>query len=340
VFDTEREARAWEKQQKAKVTLGQHVDPAAEKMTVAAWSQTWLESYSGNRERTVRQAKIHIALINEEFARKPIRSIKPIHVQTWTAKLKAQGYEDSTVYAVYRRLAQILASAVQNDVLDKNPCSRQIAPRAGRQKVYVATRAQVDAVYAAFPEHLRPAILLGAFAGLRTAEAVGLRQRHVDFLRLYINPVEQLHRHSDGAEELKSETSGTSIPIPEGLALDLSAAIARWGGDYVVTDGLGGPASTWAIDRAMRRVRKTVSGLPETFVFHDLRHFFASSLIEAGFDVKRVQALLRHASAKTTLDTYGHLFPNQDDAVRVKLGTLYASQPEADGPVTLQRGTG
>jgi integrase len=186
---------------------------------------------------------------NEEFARKPIRSIKPIHIQTWTAKLKAQGYEDSTGHVVYRRLAQILASAVQNDVLDRSPCSRQIAPRAGRQKVYVATRAQVDAVYAAFPQHLRPAILLGAFAGLRTAEAVGLRQEHVDLLRLCINPVEQLHRRSDGAEELQSGTSGTSIPIPEGLALDLSAAIARWGGDYVVTDGLGGPASTWAIDR-------------------------------------------------------------------------------------------
>ena len=110
---------------------------------------------------------------------------------------------------------------------------------------------------------------------------------------------------------MKSETSGTSIPIPEGLALDLSAAVARWGGDYVVTDGLGGPASTWAIDRAMRRVRKIVPGLPETFVFHDLRHFFASSLIEAGFDLKRVQALRRHAGAKTTLDTYGHLFPTR-----------------------------
>jgi hypothetical protein len=61
-------------------------------------------------------------------------------------------------------------------------------------------------------------------------------------------------------------------------------------------------------------------------------------LIAAGFDVKRVQALLRHASAKRTLDTYGHLFPNQDDAVRVKLGTMYASQPEADELVALKQG--
>ena len=35
----------------------------------------------------------------------------------------------------------------------------------------------------------------------------------------------------------------------------------------------------------------------------------ASLLIASGADVKVVQARLRHASAKTTLDTYGHLWP-------------------------------
>jgi integrase len=111
----------------------------------------------------------------------------------------------------------------------------------------------------------------------------------------------------------------------------------RWGGEFVVTDGLGGPTSTWAIERAMRRVRRMVPDLPEGFVFHDLRHFFASALIEASFDVTRVQALLRHASGKTTLDTYGHLFPNQDDIVRARLGELYTARPAAEGFAELRR---
>jgi integrase len=33
-------------------------------------------------------------------------------------------------------------------------------------------------------------------------------------------------------------------------------------------------------------------------------------------DVKVVQAGLRHASAKTTLDTYGHLWPDADESTR------------------------
>jgi integrase len=56
-----------------------------------------------------------------------------------------------------------------------------------------------------------------------------------------------------------------------------------------------------------------VTGLPPQFCFHDLRHYFASLLIADGLDVKTVQARLRHASAKTTLDVYGHLWPDKDE---------------------------
>lgn len=48
----------------------------------------------------------------------------------------------------------------------------------------------------------------------------------------------------------------------------------------------------------------------------------------AGLDVKVVQARLRHASAKTTLDTYGHLWPDRDDISRAAVATVYAVRPE------------
>ena len=47
--------------------------------------------------------------------------------------------------------------------------------------------------------------------------------------------------------------------------------------------------------------------LPAGFRYHDLRHYYASMLISSGSNVKVVQARVRHASAKTTLDTYSHL---------------------------------
>src|SRR3954452_5791764 len=113
-------------------------------------------------------------------------------------------------------------------------------------------------------------------------------------------------------EELKTEISRTPLPIPHELALELAAVAARCGSDYVVTDAAGGQTSTWAIERAVRAARPKIADLPEGFRFHDLRHYLAWLLIGSGLDVKVVQHRLRHGSAKTTLDTYGHLWPDSD----------------------------
>ena len=127
---------------------------------------------------------------------------------------------------------------------------------------------------------------------------------------------------------MKSETSRTPLPIPSELALELSAAVARWGGDYVVTDGAGRQSSTWAIERAIRATRPKVDGLPEEFRFHDLRHYLASLMIGSGLDVKVVQHRLRHGSAKTTLDTYGHLWPDSDESARAAVGAVLAARAD------------
>jgi integrase len=78
----------------------------------------------------------------------------------------------------------------------------------------------------------------------------------------------------------------------------------------------------------MRTARAKVPGLPPDFRFHDLRHYFASLLIASGSDVKVVQARMRHASAKTTLDTYGHLWPDSDDSTRAAIEAVMAARED------------
>jgi integrase len=50
--------------------------------------------------------------------------------------------------------------------------------------------------------------------------------------------------------------------------------------------------------------------------FHDLRHYYASLLIQHGESVKVVQRRLGHKSAVETLDTYSHLWPDSEDRTR------------------------
>jgi integrase len=318
------DAQQWLNGVTTAVQTGAYVDPKTARTTVDQWCATWLEGYATRRPSTVRQAEVHVKQINEAFGSMPLASVRPSHVKSWTAKLKSDGMATSYVYALHSRLAQVMGDAVHDGILARNPCSRRTSPGAGKQRPYVATSEQVWALYDAFPEHLRPAVLLGAFVGLRTAEACGLRVADVDFMRGVVSPAVQWP-----AEPLKSETSRTAVPIPQELALDLSAAVARWGGQTIVTDGIGGQASPWSIDRAVRSARKKIKGMPEGFRFHDLRHYLASLLIASGADVKVVQARLRHASATTTLNTYAHMWPDADDSARAAVGAVLTARADS-----------
>ena len=79
----------------------------------------------------------------------------------------------------------------------------------------------------------------------------------------------------------------------------------------------------------MRTARDTVEGLPEGFRYHDLRHYFASLLIASGADVKVVQKRLCHASAMTTLNTYGHMWPDADESTRAAVAVVLAARVDS-----------
>ena len=198
-----------------------------------------------------------------------------------------------------------------------------MAKRCDARCAYVASTEQVWALHDAMPEHLRAAVLLGAFVGLRLAEVCGLRVSDVDFMRGIVSPAVQYP-----SEPLKSETSRTAVPIPASLAAELSAHVARWRADTLLTNEVGKQLSPTTLERAIRASRSRVPGLSPAFRFHDLRHYLASLLIASGADVKVVQARMRHASSKTTLDTYGHLWPDSDDSTRAAIDVVIAARAD------------
>ncbi|MDN4474632.1 site-specific integrase [Demequina sp. SYSU T00192] len=323
-FDRKSDAQRWIDAQSAALVRGDYVDPATARTTVAAWCDTWLDAYSGNQPSTVRQARVHVKHIVEEFGAVRLVDVKPSAIRAWCARLKRRGLADSTVYAIHARLSQILADAVHDGIIARNPCSRRTSPGAGKQRPYVVSTAQVWALHDAVPGYVRPAVLLGAFAGLRVAEVCGLRVEDVDFMRGLVSP-----RMQYPDRPLKTDASAAPVPIP----IELAAVLGDWTGErgWIVEDLLGRQVGPWAIQRAVRDAREAAA-LPEEFRFHDLRHYFASLLIAAGADVKVVQARLRHSNATTTLNTYAHLWPDTEESTRAAVAEVLAARADSVEP--------
>jgi integrase len=127
----------------------------------------------------------------------------------------------------------------------------------------------------------------------------------------------------------KTEASTRIVPADQWVLDHLAAHIQQHG---LGADGVLLPRDGVPFDSAKfgYELRATSCGLPADALvcqsrstFHDLRHFFASSLIHAGCNVKQVQAALGHQSAKVTLDVYGHLWPGEEDRVRDAIGRLF-----------------
>jgi integrase len=55
---------------------------------------------------------------------------------------------------------------------------------------------------------------------------------------------------------------------------------------------------------------------------HDLRHTYASLLLENGANIKRVSEALGHASITITLTTYSHLLPSMDRDIANRIDAI------------------
>lgn len=142
----------------------------------------------------------------------------------------------------------------------------------------------------------RDAAILELFysCGLRIAELLGLDVGHVDFIG------KTLRVKGKGAKERMVPVGGPAIN-----------AIQRYRQEAAVT---GGPLflskrrtriTQQAVDQLLKKHLKS-SSIPFAISPHKLRHSFATHLLDAGADLRTVQALLGHASLSTT-QIYTHV---------------------------------
>lgn len=90
----------------------------------------------------------------------------------------------------------------------------------------------------------------------------------------------------------------------------------------VFPDSQGGYLWGSDFDRGVWYPIREAAGIPDTITFHDLRHTQASLMLDAGADLKVIQARLGHAKFETTANLYAHLLQGAQAEATNKLDEL------------------
>jgi integrase len=167
------------------------------------------------------------------------------------------------------------------------------------------------------------AVTLGLCAGMRRGEIFGLQWDDVDFERNVINLRHSLSR-IDGLKEPKTKAGHRTIWMSEPVKAVLEHAADRAGPNrqgHVIRNRNGSAVTNdFPFTYGWRRLLKaaglcTADGRPK-YTMHTLRHTYVSLLIEEGLDSFLIKGIVGHRRISTTIDTYGHMFPENVTARR------------------------
>lgn len=121
-FDRYEDARQHLIKMRGSVDDGTYIDPRKGEAQLKAVAEQWLANQTFDNHRTYAQyeSRVRNHIIGPLGSLK-LRQIKASTVQTWI-KRRLQVLDETTVGLVFTHLASILAMAVDDDLIAKNPC--------------------------------------------------------------------------------------------------------------------------------------------------------------------------------------------------------------------------
>jgi integrase len=317
---------------------GAYVDPAAGRVPFAEQAERWFATTAALRPSTRRDYRLLLdRQVLPAFRDNTLAGIDTFAVREWVAELVAGGLSAKRAGKAHQVLSQILSSAVDGGRLARNVAVGVKLPKVQRKEMQFLTAAQVEALAEAIAPPYGVLIRVAAYTGLRPCELVALRVERLDLLRGTVRVAEAApevagHLMWGGVKTHEARTAR----LPRSIAEELGAYLAgrpHSPSDLVFTAPRGGPLreskfvpgrfkpAVRAANEAIAKLHKQrrPARLPEELRLYDLRHTAASLMIREGASVKAVQKQLGHATASITLDVYGHLFPDELDALAGRL---------------------
>ena len=314
-----------------------NLDPDAH-MTLEQWMYTWLDRY---KKDIVKRTTYDSYLLNVEthVAGTKLGNTELCNLNTdvlqrfYVSKLR--GLEGNKVLS--RRTVEYLKTiiggalkqAYKNELIKKNYNDFTVLPKAEVKEIEPLTIDEVQKVLkAAEGTPMYALIVLDIFTGMRKGEILGLQWEYVDFENKCLYVRKNLCRVKSDVSvsgrktefilmSPKTKKSNRTIPLTDEVIhvlkqhktqqnitkmkyrdvyQDNDVVFAKWDGTFE------NPREV------LRRFHNIVekAGVRKCR-FHDLRHTFASILLNEGESMKNIQELLGHSTITTTMDVYSHI---------------------------------
>lgn len=324
--------------------------PKGRQPYVSEWMLHWLHNIA---KRKVQPTTWHgsyrqkvTELICPWFERVALADLSEEDIEFWHAQLEetisgrtGRPLSASTIGQAHRIMSTALKAAVKRGKMPRNPCSNVTPPSPGETELEPPATAEVEMILErcrTWPNGAR--WVLAITTGLRQGEALGLERPAVRLAPPASVTVRQAAAWVGGERVLKppkSRASRRTVPL---AAVAVTALTVLFGAQdlrdvrgTVFLDGRGRPVHPRADWQDWQDLLADL-GLPRYRV-HDIRHGYATMLLEAGTDPRVVQAMLGW-STLAMLQRYQHVRPVMHKAVADTIDAVLGTEatPVAEKP--------
>ena len=310
-FKTKREAKEYEEQ-------FMHTTEADMNMKVGAFVEIYFRDKQGElKERSVKNKRYMIGRhILPYFEQKSMNEITPADIIQWQNKMRDAGYSQTYLRMLQNQMTALFNHASNIYNLTNNPCKK--VKKMGKSDAdkmdfwtYEEYQKFINTIEVGSRYYVLFEILF--WTGMRIGELLAITKNAVDFQENKIS-VSKTYYRTEGRDVIttpKTEQSVRTIDIPEFLTQEIKEYCDKL---YEIPDSerLFPIVGEAVQHKLVRHIKK--AGVKKIRV-HDLRHSACAYLAHQGVAPMVIKERMGHKDIKITLNTYGHLYPNEQKKV-------------------------